>query len=292
VTGPAGGLVAAIDATLGDHVTACVPVVGGSINDAYRVTLRDRTLFVKTHPRGQPNLFRREAAGLSWLREAGAVRVPDVVAVADDGETFVRFLALEWVDQGAAAPDHDEVLGQELAALHRFGAPTFGLDEDNFIGDLPQRNEPATRWSEFYATRRLAPLVRLAVERGRLEGSITTRFERLYDRLDDLVGPIEAPSRLHGDLWSGNAMVGADGYPWLVDPAIYGGHREVDLAMMRLFGGFGERCFAAYDEALPLTAGHHDRVGLYQLYPLLVHVVLFGGGYASTLRATLRRYVA
>ncbi|MDZ7732748.1 MAG: fructosamine kinase family protein [Acidimicrobiia bacterium] len=116
-------------------------------------------------------------------------------------------------------------------------------------------------------------------------------FERLFDRLPDLVGPPEPPARLHGDLWAGNLLIAADGAPWLVDPAPYGGHREVDLAMMRLFGGFGPACYAAYDEAHPLAPGHEERIGLYQLYPLLVHVTLFGGGYAGRTAEVVRRYV-
>jgi fructosamine-3-kinase len=293
MTGSGAPFADALARALGEGVATTVRVGGGSINDTYRVTLAGgRHLFVKTHPGDRPTMFQREAEGLEWLRETSTVRVPQVVALADDPTSAVRYLALEWIDSGRPGSDHDEVLGRSLADLHRFGAPGFGLDRDNFIGDLPQVNEPAGTWAEFYATRRLEPLVRLAVERGRLPASARSRFDELHHRLDELVGPPEPPARLHGDLWSGNAVVGSDGRPWLVDPAVYGGHREIDLAMMRLFGGFSASCFAAYQEVHPLAPGHADRVALYQLYPLLVHVVLFGGGYASSLLSALGAYVA
>jgi fructosamine-3-kinase len=199
-------------------------------------------------------------------------------------------LALEWIARGRPAAGHDEALGRGLAALHQAGAPAFGLAEDNFIGSLPQRNGHADWWPDLYGERRLEPLARMAVEDGRLAPAFLGDLERLRARLPDLCGPPEPPARLHGDLWGGNAMTDAAGAPVLIDPAVYGGHREVDLAMMRLFGGFSATVFAAYDEAHPLAAGHEDRVELYQLYPLLVHVVLFGGGYARSAERILRRY--
>src|SRR5690606_10638640 len=161
-----------------------------------------------------------------------------------------------------------------LAALHRSGAPSFGWERDGYVGDLPQPNGERDSWAAFYRERRLEPLARRAIDRGLLPPDASGAFERLFDRLDELVGPPEPPARRHGALWAGNRVVGADGRSWLVDPAPYGGHREVDLAMMRLFGGFGDAAFAAYDEVHPLADGHADRVALHQLYPLLVHVTL------------------
>jgi fructosamine-3-kinase len=231
-----------------------------------------------------PGVFVREAEGLDWLRDAGAIRVPEVLAA--DGEALV----LEWIESSRASVDHDERLGRELAALHRAGADAFGADAGNWIGPLPQVNTPTPTWAEFYGRHRIEPLVRRAVDEGRLPVEATADAARLIDRLPQLVGPPEPPARLHGDLWGGNVLTGADGGPVLIDPAAYGGHREVDLAMMRLFGGFGSRVFAAYAEAFPLPGGHEERVELYQLYPLLVHVVLFGGGYAGAALRALRRY--
>ncbi|MGD9695080.1 MAG: fructosamine kinase family protein [Thermoleophilia bacterium] len=284
------GLAAAVAAAAGSQVAATAPVGGGDVSRALRVRLADgRDLFVK-HRAGAPaGMYGAEAEGLAWLAGAGALRTPRVVAAVDEGP--VPFIAMEWIERGAPAPDHDERLGRGLAALHLAGAPRFGLDRDNLIAVLPQPNGPAADWPEFYARRRLRPLARRAVDDGTLPASVLSDLEALEARLPDLCGPPEPPSRLHGDLWSGNAIVDAAGLPVLIDPAVYGGHREVDLAMMRLFGGFSARVFAAYDEAHPPAPGHRDRVDLYQLYPLLVHVALFGGGYVGRFRAALARYL-
>src|SRR6185436_7332699 len=178
--------------------------------------------------------------------------------------------------------------GRGLAALHKFGAPYFGLDHDNFIGSLDQANDRRAAWADFYRDLRLEPLVARAAERGLVGVQLRRDFERLFERLDSLVGPAEAPARLHGDLWGGNLHVDERGQPCLIDPAVYGGHREIDLAMMRLFGGYGPRVFDAYEEAWPLSEGHERRTPLYQLYPLLVHVNLFGSGYVGQATRALR----
>jgi fructosamine-3-kinase len=240
-------------------------------------------VFVKTGA-VDPQMFPREAEGLAWLDAAGAVRIPAVL------EVDATRLVLEWIEPGRPGPDHDEVLGRGLAALHRSGAPSFGAATPNWVGRLPQDNTPADTWAAFYGARRIEPLVRRAVDGGLLPPAAVADTAALLGRLDDLTGPPEPPARLHGDLWAGNALTGTDGRPVLIDPAAHGGHREVDLAMMRLFGGFGPRVFAAYHEAHPLAPGHGDRVDLYQLYPLLVHTVLFRGGYARRALAALRRY--
>ena len=285
----ADALAAAVGAALGAEVAGAEAVHGGSINRALRLTLADgRAAFVKHHPDAPPGVFRAEADGLAWLAEAGALRTPDVLAVAD-GDDGPRFLALEWIAPG---PPDPEAFGRGLAGLHRAGAPAFGWDRDNFIGPLPQRNDPVPGgWPEFYAARRLLPMAEQAVAAGALDARFMADLERLRARLPDLAGDPEPPARLHGDLWGGNAILGAEGGPAVVDPAVHGGHREVDLAMMRLFGGFPAAAFAAYAEAFPLGPGHADRVDLWQLYPLLVHVVLFGGGYAGQARRALARYV-
>lgn len=283
-------VVAAVGEALGSEAVESRSVGGGDINRALRVRLADgREAFVKHRPGAPAGTFTAEAAGLAWLAAADAVRVPRVLAAGDGDEA--RFLAVEWIERGRPAPDHDERLGRGLADLHRAGAPGFGLDADNWIGSLPQANAPAPTWAAFYAERRIAPLARRAVDEGVLGAADATRVGRLLARMDDLCGPPEPPARLHGDLWGGNAMTDAAGGPVLVDPAVYGGHREVDLAMMRLFGGFSARCFAAYAEAFPPAPGHEDRVGLCQLYPLLVHVLLFGGSYVASFRRTLAPYV-
>ena len=199
-------------------------------------------------------------------------------------------LVLEWIEPGPRAADFDERLGAGLAALHRAGAPSFGLDHDNFIGRLPQDNRPLATWAAFYRERRLLPLLTLARERGLSDVALDRAAERLLVRLDEIVGPDEPPARLHGDLWGGNLHVDERGLPVVIDPAAYGGHREMDLAMMRLFGGFGERVFAAYAASSPLAPGHRERVALYQLYPLLAHLCMFGRGYLAQVRRCLAQY--
>jgi fructosamine-3-kinase len=269
----------AIAHATGSAVASQRAVAGGDICQAMRVDLADgRELFVK-HRAGAPaGMFRSEAAGLSWLGQPGVLRVPGVVAVGDD------WLALEWITAGAPGAGTDEALGRGLARIHRAGAPAFGADWPGFIGPLALPNDPRDDWPTFLGECRLIPLGRAAG----LDAGAMRDLERVVARLPGLTGPPEPPARLHGDLWSGNRMTDASGAPVLVDPAAMGGHREVDLAMMRLFGGFGDRVFAAYDEEYPLAPGWHERVELNQLIPLLVHAALFGGGYVPRVRGVLR----
>jgi len=272
----------AIGRALQATVVARRPLSGGDINDARAVTLSDgREVFVKTNRRAIPGMFPAEARGLAWLAEANALRVPSVIA-ADD-----RFLILELIRSGRPGLAFDEELGHGLATLHRAAPPRFGLDHDNFIGRLAQSNRPAARWSDFYRDQRLEPQLRRATDAGLISAALQRAFARLFVALAERVGPDEPPARLHGDLWGGNLMCDERGRPCLIDPAVYGGHREMDLAMMRLFGGFGPRVFAAYDEAHSLLPGHAARVPLFQLYPLLVHVNLFGGSYLPSVESAL-----
>ena len=223
---------------------------------------------------------RAEAAGLRWLGEA--IAVPDVLAVDD------AFLALAWIEPGRLDAAGEEELGRGLARLHAAGAPAFGAPPPGApwdglrLGAVELAPASAPDWPALYGER-LAALARLAAVPD------PAAIERVIARLPELTGPPEPPARLHGDLWSGNVLAGADGRPRLIDPAAYGGHREVDLAMLALFGAPAPRTLAAYAEAYPLADGHEDRVPLYQLLPLLVHAVLFGGGYGDAAVRTARR---
>lgn len=278
----------------GTGVDDLVPVAGGDINLAFRAELADgRTVFVKApgSPGSNPiGCFSAEADGLARLAATRTVRVPEVVAWSDDAA--LPFLALEWIPPGRTGTAHDEALGRALAALHLAPtvAPTFGLERGNVVGAVLQDNRPAATWPEFLAHRRLVPFATAASERGALPPAAGPLLDRVLERLPELVGPAEPPSLLHGDLWGGNAITDRDGRPVLVDPAVYRGHREIDLAMMHLFGGFSARTFAAYAEAAPLADGHQDRVALNQLVPLLVHAILFGAGYGRQVVQVLRRY--
>ncbi|HUJ59876.1 MAG TPA: fructosamine kinase family protein [Kofleriaceae bacterium] len=247
-------------------------VAGGDICDAARGELADgRAVFVKRHRRALPGAFAAEAAGLDWLR-AGPLRVPRVLDVADDR------LVLEWLEL-AGRPD-PAALGRGLAALHRLGAPRFGLDRDNFLATLPQDNAAEPDWPAFYVERRLRPLC------ARAGLGVDRELDRLRAR--DVFGPAEPPARLHGDLWWGNVAACA-GAPVIFDPAVYGGHREIDLAMLALFGGLPDALVAAYREVHPLADGWRERLALHQLYPLAAHACLFGGGYGAEVVRGLRR---
>jgi fructosamine-3-kinase len=279
-------LALALEAALGSPVAGLQAVSGGDINQAFEVHLQDgRVVFAKSNSDAPATMFEAEARGLAWLGQANALRVPTVIAHTKD------VLVLEHIQRGPRRPDFDERFGRGLAMLHRAGAAGFGLDHDNFIGRLPQANAPLApaTWANFYRVRRLQPQLQLAIDEGQTTPTMRRGFDRLLERLEDIVGPPEPPARLHGDLWGGNAMVDDRGMPCLIDPAVYGGHREVDLAMMRLFGGFSPRVFSAYHEAFPLAQGHEDRVPLYQLYYLLVHVNLFGGSYVASVEQALAR---
>lgn len=283
-------LESALQRRLGVQHLRCTGISGGDINEAYRVDCATGTFFVKANARAPEGLFAAEARGLEWLREAAALRIPKVVGVSDVGEP-VSYLMLEYIEAGRPARQFDETLACGLAKLHRAGADRFGLDHDNFIGSLPQSNEAAPSWAEFYVSRRLGPQLERATASGRASYAMRRGFERLFSAMPGLVGSKEPPCRLHGDLWGGNLHVAEDGAPCLIDPAVYAGHREMDLAMMRLFGGFSERVFSAYNEAYPLSPGFEERVALYQLYPLMVHVNLFGGSYVGSVERALARYV-
>lgn len=288
-------LAGALSGALGAAVVEARPVHGGDVARAYAVDLADgRRVFAKTHPTAPPHFFTTEATGLRWLREGldarDAVAVPEVLAVSDDAPNH---LVLEWIDESAGARASgatESRLGVALAHLHAAGAPAFGREDRRPTGSRGVPNDPTGTWAEFYAERRLLPLARLARDGRVLAEATIAALERVAARLPAIGGPAEPPARLHGDLWAGNRLVGVDGRHWLVDPAAHGGHREFDLAMMRLFGGFGTECFAAYDEVAPLAAGWEDRILLHQIAPLVVHAVKFGGGYVGAASAAIDRY--
>jgi fructosamine-3-kinase len=284
---------------LGSAVTDLRRVAGGDLNDAYAARLADnRAVFIKTSADAAPGSYTAEAAGLRWIASAaGAPAVPEVLAVVDPPgrDPEPRMLALSWIDPGRLSSAGAETLGHALAALHRAGAPGYcvappGAPAGLRIGPLELSAGSAATWAEAYGTFRLRPLAQRATSSGALTPAGLNAVERVCERLPELAGPDEPPARLHGDLWAGNVLANTDSVPYLIDPAAYGGHREMDLAMLRLFGGIGERCFSAYAESFPLADGHRERVELWQLFPLLVHAILFGGGYGEPVTAIARRY--
>jgi fructosamine-3-kinase len=287
-----GELEQALRYALGSALKTTRRQSGGDINEAFELELMSGVrVFLKTNASASVSMFPAEARGLEWLRAAHALRVPEVLAVSSGREGEPSFLVLELLTPGRPQRNFDERLGRGMAELHRFGAPCFGWESANFIGTLPQRNQPHDSWPDFFWYERLEPQLTRAVAAGLASARLRTGFERLASRLTQLVGPAEPPARLHGDLWGGNLHIDEAGAPCLIDPAVYGGHREVDLAMMRLFGGFDESVFRAYQEVWPLSPGYAERIALYQLYPLLVHVNLFGGSYVESVERSLARYV-
>jgi fructosamine-3-kinase len=282
----------AVEARLGP-VRGARNVGGGCINHGMRLELADGPVFLKYNASAAPGMFAAEARGLLALREAadGELIVPRPLAWAEAEGGVPAWLAMEWLEPASRSGDFAERLGRGLAGLHGLATDDedqWGWMEDNFIGALPQENGWAGDWPEFWRTRRLEPQLRMARSAGRLPGR-EADWDRLFARLPDLLGDAEAdgPSLLHGDLWGGNVLATADG-PALIDPAVYRGHREADLAMTELFGGFGERFYAAYRETWPLLDGYEARRPVYQLWYLLVHVNLFGGGYVEQTAAVLR----
>jgi fructosamine-3-kinase len=260
------------------------PVGGGSVCTASRLTLDDGTsVFVKTWPSGDPpeGFFEAEAAGLTWLRDAGAAAVPEVIVA------MPQLIALEWIDPGSPSPAAAEDFGRSLAELHRSGAASFGADWPGFIGPLPLGNTPSPGpWATWFAERRLLPYLKASADRGSLSVADIAAVERILKNID-AYALSESPSRTHGDLWPGNVLWAADGRAWLIDPAAQGGHRETDLAELALFGEAPhlDRIRAAYEEVYPLGSGWRARVPLHQLHLLLVHTAAFGGAYREAVRA-------
>ncbi|MCW2788154.1 MAG: fructosamine kinase [Aeromicrobium sp.] len=281
------GTAARAEALLDVGVVSTTPVAGGDICTTTRLRLTDgRGAIIKTRPQAPGGFFEREAEGLRWLREAKGAKVPQVLAVAED------CLVLDWIEPGKPTTDAAERLGRDLAATHAAGAEAFGAATDGFVGLAPLPNRSLPSWPEFFASRRVMPYVRAAVDRQALTSDEAAIIERAMRRIHELAGPTEPPARVHGDLWSGNLVWGTDGEVWLIDPAAHGGHRETDLAMLALFGApHLQRILDAYHEAAPLAEGWHDRLPLHQLHPLLVHAVLFGGTYGGRAAAAARSLI-
>jgi len=271
---------------LGSSVVATAPLAGGDTSSATKLRLSDgTTAIMKTHAHPPVGFFACEARGLRWLREADGVPVPEVLAVDEE------CLILRWVEAGKASTDAATAFGQALATTHAAGAPAYGAEADGFISKLPLPNSPCDSWAEFYAVRRVLPYLKVARDRGAVSEAEAARIEGVIGKLTALL-PEEPPARLHGDLWNGNVLWGQESRVWLIDPAAYGGHRELDLAMLTLFGlPHLPRVLEAYQEASPLAEDWEERIPLHQLFPLLVHAALFGGGYGTRAADAAARYL-
>jgi protein-ribulosamine 3-kinase len=279
-----------VEAVMRAQIASASSVGGGCISETARIQLTTgQVLFLKwTSENKTSGLYREEAKGLQALRAASAVRVPDVLHLCDATGPH-RYILLEWLEPGNGTKNSWAALGSAVARLHRVQHEEFGWSSNNFIGSLPQSNTPSASWPEFWREHRLRP--QLEVAAAQFNHSQLSRLDKLIDDLEALIGigDEEGASLVHGDLWSGNVHMLTDESAALIDPATYYGHREVDLAMSLLFGGFGAEFYEAYEQEWPLQKGANERMLVYQLYYLLVHVNLFGGSYVSgTLNAVKR----
>lgn len=285
-------LEAAIEQATGQaaRIIAGASVGGGCIHDARRIDLADgRRYFVKSNPNPLPDMFECEAEGLAALAAVGALRVPRPLCTGGDGAAFI---VMECIEPGRPGSRFSEEFGRRFALLHRQSAQSrYGFHRDNYLGSTPQENAWSDDWVEFWRQRRFAYQLRLGRRRGELDGEMERRLVRLMERLPELIGePGEPACLLHGDLWGGNYLCDAAGEAVLIDPAVYYGRREADLAMTLLFGGFDRRFYAAYHEAWPLAPGSETRLEIYKLYHLLNHLNHFGGSYRGACMAILSRY--
>lgn len=264
-------------------------VSGGSINYSFLLHTTAGKYFVKYNSATRfLDMFLKEAHALKLMAATHTIPVPGMITNGTAGTD--AYLLMEYLEPTAKAPNFWQQFGAYLAALHRNTQMQYGLDEDNYMGSLPQRNTLKSDWVNFFVENRLMPQVMLAREHGLLSEQDVQQFENLYTKLDDLL-PTEQPALIHGDLWSGNFLSGPQGRAFIVDPALYYGHREAELAMTTLFGGFDAAFYNAYYEAWPLLPGWRNRLDIYNLYPLLIHLNLFGSGYLASVRGILKGYV-
>jgi fructosamine-3-kinase len=260
---------------------------GGCISTAARLITDHGEFFIKWNTL-QTEMFEAEAKGLALLHRSGTVHCPEVLHVGKYED--MAYILMEFIRPGRAIPTDFAALGRQLAALHRIHQANFGLDHDNFIGRLEQRNTFTQDWLSFFIENRLQVQAGLAFYKGLVDQKWLDRFKSLYPHLQDFF-PSEPSALLHGDLWSGNIHFGEQGHFYLIDPAVYFGHREMEIAFTRLFGGFDEAFYRGYQEAYPLAPGFEDRVEIYNLYPLLVHANLFGASYLHGIDRLLSRFL-
>lgn len=273
----------------GIETTSIRLITGGDINDAFCATTPTGTrYFIKTNRADSfPQMFQKEELGLEALENSNTLFVPRVYDCGLSGS--LQYLILEWLENGHPARNFWEDFGTQLALMHQVQQPYFGWEQDNYIGSLPQKNVKYTRWDEFYAACRVLPLVKLLFDRGHLDNGDVLRAQNFCKKLNELFAT-EPPSLLHGDLWSGNFMAKETGFAAVFDPAVYFGHREMDIGMTLLFGGFDNKFYEAYQQTHPMEKGWQHRVNYTQLYPLLVHSLLFGGHYITRVRSLFIKF--
>jgi fructosamine-3-kinase len=263
-------------------------VYGGDINETFVLHTSAGNYFLKVNSHSQQDMFEKEFNGLQTLRKAHTLHIPEPIL---HGSFDARiFLVMEYIEKGKPAADFWQQFAAGLAALHRQTQPQFGFKEPNYIGSLIQQNKLTDEWPEFYTTQRIMPLMNQAYEQNKCTAEDVSKAEKLCSRFSELFSK-ESPALLHGDLWSGNFMVNDKSEPVIYDPAVYYGHREMDIAMTLLFGGFDKHFYIYYNETFPLQKGWEQRVALCQLYPLLVHLILFGGHYYFSVMNIIKSFL-
>lgn len=271
----------------GFHIIESIqPLSGGDINDVFKVKTNNGTFVAKCNDADRyPGMFQAEDKGLRLLAKGG-VKTPKTILIGEEED--YSFLLLEWIEKTTPTPEFWQTFGQSLALMHRESSPQFGLDHSNYMGSLIQQNEFCDSWGDFFVTQRLEPQLRLAYDSGFLKG-LSQRWSQLMAKLEVLV-PQEKPALVHGDLWGGNFICSAGQVPVLIDPAVCYAHREADISMMNLFGGFDSSVFEWYHESYPLEQGWRERIDIHNLYPLLVHVNLFGSAYEGQVASILKKF--
>jgi protein-ribulosamine 3-kinase len=264
-------------------------VGGGSINTAYQVSVNDKTkVFLKLNKADRyPHLFQKEKEGLMFLSAQHCIKIPSVLFCGTYEDE--QILLLEWVHTGSRTDSFWKKFGEQLALLHHCSQQQFGFTTDNYMGALAQANNWTDNWTDFFIHQRLLPQIQLASQQNLLPAPYVDLFQQLYKGLGTIF-PKEPPSLLHGDLWSGNFMCNEQSQPVLIDPAVYYGHRSMDLAMTTLFGGFDKEFYDAYHYHFPLPSNYEEQWEICNLYPLLIHLNLFGQSYLGDIAGTLKKY--
>lgn len=270
-------------------IDSIVPIKGGDINDAFRLESFDKKYFLKVNSANNfPHLFKKEARALETIKKTKTFSVPKVVNVGEAGKDF-QYLLLEWMETSTPTVVNWENLGKNLAKLHQNTSKQFGWSEDNYIAIVVQPNSLTDSWSEFYAKNRIMPMMKLLQNKQLINSKQIKSAENLCKQLNSIF-PEERPALLHGDFWNGNILANKKGEFSVIDPAIYYGHREMDLAIAKLFGGFDDVFFDAYHENNPLAPNFEERLPIAQLFPLLIHAYLFEGYYVKDVQTILKKF--
>ncbi len=276
-----------IEEKLGEKMNSFSALSGGDINQVFKIKTNHNTFVVKINVASRfPQMFEKESYGLHLLRETG-IKTPKVIA--EFTEDKMQFLLLEYMEEERIQLQFWTNFATDLAKLHKTQSTFFGLETDNYIGSLVQKNTTKTTWEDFFIENRIAPLIKKAFDKGLLRSNHMQQFEHLFRKLNAII-PQEKPSLVHGDLWSGNLMAAKNQCPVFIDPAVYFGHREMDIAMTQLFGGFDAKYVEIYNEEFALQKGWQERLAIHNLYPNLVHLLLFGSSYLSGIERVLRKF--